>query len=285
MPPLALAAAAILVALAPPTTSETPAAPTSTEPAPPPATPAAEPALERARGAADLRPSLQTWQLGPREQGGRGTCSVFAVTEALEFALARHAPPTDGPATRLSVEFLNWASNDAIGHAADGGFFGDLWKGFEKHGICAESDCPYRDRFDAAPPPPEAVAAAARIRDLGWSIHWIKTWDVTTGLSDGEVDGILRTLDEGTPVCAGMRWPKACRWEGARLGWAEPDQVFDGHSVLLVGYRPADAAAPAEGRTFLVRNSSAALPELEIPERYLRAYVNDAVWFACADGR
>ncbi len=73
----------------------------------------------------DLRPALDKWGLGPRIQGKRGTCSVFAVTGALEYAVARK---TDH-ATRLSVEFLNWASNQAIRDTHDGGFFSDLWRG------------------------------------------------------------------------------------------------------------------------------------------------------------
>ena len=50
----------------------------------------------------DLRPKFAGFGLTPRVQGGRGTCSVFAVTQALEFALARKK----GSGERLSEEFL-----------------------------------------------------------------------------------------------------------------------------------------------------------------------------------
>jgi hypothetical protein len=77
----------------------------------------------------DLRPAFEKWSLDPRVQGKRGTCSAFVVTEAIEYAVAskqahpkgtvpfswnenRDSPPP-GRATRMSVEFLNWASNKA----------------------------------------------------------------------------------------------------------------------------------------------------------------------------
>ena len=92
----------------------------------------------------DLRPAFERWELGPRIQGTRNTCSVFTVAGALEYALASK---TDH-ATRLSVEFLNWASNQAAGDAHDGSFFSDAWKGFAIYGVCPEQDMPYQDRFD-----------------------------------------------------------------------------------------------------------------------------------------
>lgn len=231
--------------------------------------------------APDLRPDLDRWSLTAREQGRRGTCSVFAITEAIEFAVAKH----EGKGTRLSVEFLNWASNETTRVRADGGFFHDLWKGFERFGICDESAWPYAADFDASATPTAEAIANARTRldradGATWSVHWIKTWNVTTGLSDAEVSAIAETLEKGLPVCAGMRWPTRATWSGPRLDWADAADVFDGHSVLLVGHRP-DAKRPGE-RIFLVRNSSAAKSDIEIEERYLRAYVNDAMWIELA---
>lgn len=95
-------------------------------------------------GSVDLRPAFENWALELGSQGGRGTCSVFAVTGALEYALAG----LQGRGTRLSAEFLNWASNQTTGEAADGGYFSDLWKGYNAFGICTEADCPYEAVFD-----------------------------------------------------------------------------------------------------------------------------------------
>jgi len=62
------------------------------------------------------------------------------VAGALEYALASK---TDQP-KRLSVEFLNWASNQAMGEMRDGGFFSDIWRGFTIYGACPEQDMPYQ---------------------------------------------------------------------------------------------------------------------------------------------
>ena len=87
----------------------------------------------------DLRPFLQKWGLDARVQGKRETCSVFVVTEALEYALATKQQR----GTRLSVEFLNWAGNITEKELPDGGCFSELWKGCEAYGICPEAEMPY----------------------------------------------------------------------------------------------------------------------------------------------
>ena len=147
--------------------------------------------------------------------------------------------------TRLSVEFLNWASNQAIGRYEDGGFFSDLWKGFPIYGVCPEEDMPYRDKFDpeAAPAADGHGQRASGCTSAGLSWHWIKPWDVKTGLTDAQFVAIKRTLSRQWPVCAGFRWPKAERWNDGVLEMAPPEGVLDGHSVLLVGFRDDRGAA------------------------------------------
>jgi hypothetical protein len=128
----------------------------------------------------DLRPNFDKWGLTPRTQGKRGTCSVFTVVGALEFVAAskqRHGE-------RFSVEFLNWAANRIVGEDVDGGFFSDLWKAFATYGVCTEQAMTYRPEFDAAlAPTPEALAEAKTRLALGLQHHWIKEWDVKTGLT------------------------------------------------------------------------------------------------------
>jgi hypothetical protein len=87
----------------------------------------------------DLRPAFAGWGLPQRLQGNRGTCSVFTLVGALEYARAWQL----GRGTTLSVEFVNWASNAATTNSGDGGFFSDLWAGFIAYGACAEADLPY----------------------------------------------------------------------------------------------------------------------------------------------
>ncbi len=225
-------------------------------------------------GSVDLRPAFETWQLERRVQGGRNTCSVFAVTGALEYALASRT----GKPVRLSVEFLNWASNKALGEVDDGSFFSDLWRGFEIYGACPERDMPYRDTFDSNVTPSEQAKDHARqLHEFGFRLHWIKPWNPNTGLTDEHLAAIKRTLDRKWPVCGGLRWPKKpVRWTNDILETPPPEGVFDGHSVLIVGYRD-DPAQPGGG-LLIFRNSNNEGRDGYMTYEYARAYMNDAVW-------
>ena len=129
----------------------------------------------------DLRPAFEKWGLARRTQGKRGTCSVFTIVGALEFAAANQQRHGE----RFSVEFLNWAASRIVGKDKDGGFFSDLWKAFASYGVCAEKTLPYRAEFDPAlAPGPEALAEAKTRLALGLRHHWIKEWNVKTGLTD-----------------------------------------------------------------------------------------------------
>jgi hypothetical protein len=221
----------------------------------------------------DLRPNFAQWNLTPRQQGGRPTCSAFTVAVALEYAAAKR----QGHGTRLSVEFLNWASNKACGEDEDGGFFSDLWKGFAAYGICREEEMSYRPTLDTNQLPSAAALSDAKNRlALGLQLHWIKEWNVNTGLTDDHFSQIQRTLEAGWPVCAGLRWPKVEAWDEGVLRMCPPDAVRDGHSVLLVGYRQ-DAKLPGGG-AFIFRNTAGAGHDGAMSYVYARAYMNDAVW-------
>jgi hypothetical protein len=222
---------------------------------------------------ADLRPALESYGLTARVQGRRGTCSVFAMTQAIEFAFARKG----GPVQRLSPEFLNWASNRAAGDKDDGSFFSDLWKGFAAHGISLESAMPYAETFDpAAEPSREALEEAAPRRDAGLRFHWIKEWDPKRGLNEAELRAVTAALAKGWPVSGGFLWPKKAVWTEGVLGMCPRDQVFDGHSLLLVGFR-SDPKMPGGG-VFLIRNSGGPSRDGFVTYEYALAYMNDAAW-------
>jgi hypothetical protein len=224
----------------------------------------------------DLRPVFDQRGLVRRTQGKRNTCSVFTVVGALEFAAARQQHHGE----RLSVEFLNWAANRIVGENRDGGFFSDLWRGYGVYGICPEKSMPYRARFDPAlAPTPEALAEAKQCLALGLEHHWIKEWDVKTGLTEEQFSVVKRTLAQGWPVCAGLRWPSKPEWSHGVLQMCPADAVYDGHSVLLVGYR--DNARQPGGGTFLFRNSSNGGRDGAMPYIYARTYMNDALWIEC----
>jgi hypothetical protein len=221
----------------------------------------------------DLRPAFDQFRFEPRLQGARPTCSVFTVVGALEFATAKR----QGHCPRLSIEFLNWASNKTCGDHADGGFFSDLWKGFTAYGVCTEGDWPYQSKFDPdETPPPEALADAKTRLNFGLRLNWIKEWNVNTGLTEAHLAAIKRTLKEGWPVCGGLRWPKREQWVEDVLQLCAPDAVRDGHSILLVGYRDDDAQPG--GGVFIFRNTSNAGRDGFMPYAYARDYMNDAAW-------
>lgn len=228
----------------------------------------------------DLRPVFQKWGLPLRSQGSRGTCSVFAMTGALEFALASR----QHTGTVLSVEFLNWASNQAATNSSDGGFFSDLWTGFKVYGICPESSLPYRHDYDPHLRPDEnSLQQAKEATAAHLSLHWIKPWDVATGLTDGQFQAIKHTLSLGWPVCGGLRWPKHAVWKQDVLQMVAPAEVFDGHSVLLVGFKD-DLAQPGGG-VLLIRNSGVGPSNGALPYEYARTYLNDAAWVEPASGK
>ena len=225
----------------------------------------------------DLRPQLDRWGLAPRSQGKRGTCSVFAVTGALEYAAARQKQPVQ----RFSPEFLNWAANQAVGQAKDGGFFSDLCRGFATYGVCSDTTMPYQKSFDATLKPGlQALAEAKAQLKLGVRAHWIKEWDIKTGLTDAQLVEIRRTLSQGWPVCAGMRWPKQPQWSSNILQMCSPPDVFDGHSVLLVGYRD-DTDQPGGG-ILIFRDSGSGGRDASLSYLYASSYINDALWLAAA---
>jgi len=180
---------------------------------------------------ADLRPVMKAWDLGPRSQGKRPTCSVFTFTGGLEFALGKARKKGE----RLSVDYVNWAANQE------------------------------REK-------------AKGTMALELSDNWIKKWNPKTGLSEGEFASIKETLNAGWPVCGGFRWPNHAAWKDGVLQVCGEEDVFDGHSVLLVGYRD-DSAQPGGG-VFLIRDSGSG-EDRAMPYGYAKSFMNDALWIGC----
>ncbi len=228
---------------------------------------------------ADVRPLFARMGLDARRQGDRPTCSVFVMTGALEFAASK----AKGRTVRFSPEFLNWAANKALADDKDGGFFSELWKGYATFGICPEEDMPYRPKLDPASEPSEFACDQGRqMCALPMRVHWIKDWDPRKGVNAEQLAAIKRTLLAGYPVGGGFLWPKQPRRNDGVLAMAPREAVFDGHSVLLVGFTD-DPAAPGGG-TFVIRDSGAGGPEGRLSYEYASAYMNDAVWIECEEG-
>jgi hypothetical protein len=181
----------------------------------------------------DLRPLFKDYGLPPRPQGARGTCSVFTAVGAIEFSLAKTSS-FRGP---LSVEFANWASNQAAGHRGDGSFFDDCLSGFRKHGICSEAAMPYQPVYDPETrPSARALKEAELIKSRAsteFEVHWIlPPRNEDPGLTPRQLAEVKAALARGNPVAFGS-----------------------GHSVLLVGYED-DAKKPGGGE-FRTKDSAA----------------------------
>ncbi len=98
------------------------------------------------------------------------------------------------------------------------------------------------------------------------------------GASDEQLAKIKRTLQRQWPVCGGFLWPKneGRWWKKGVLQKCPRRDVFDGHSILLVGFRD-DQAQPGGG-VFLIRNSAGPSRDGMMTYEYVRAYMNDAAW-------
>ena len=88
----------------------------------------------------DLRTEIARRGIGIRNQGGRGTCSVFAMTFLLEYA---YTEMLGGGYADLSEEYLNHVANVAVGKTDDGDFFSSVAAGYENFGIIAEGGMVY----------------------------------------------------------------------------------------------------------------------------------------------
>jgi len=158
-----------------------------------------------------------------------------------------------GQGTLLSVEYLNWAANEVTGDPTDGGFFHDLLKGFNRHGICLEADMPYQKRFNPQlRPSDQAIQRAKDILDMGLSVHWINPLRRRPGLTDDLLHEIQAVLARGYPVAAGSS-----------------------HSRLIVGY-VVDAGQPGGGY-FLIKDSGAAAYNT-ITFKFAADHVGDVFW-------
>ena len=222
----------------------------------------------------DLSPQFDQWELPRRNQGSRPTCSVFTVVGALEFTQAKHGKNMG----YLSVEYANWAKNQVMSTSTDGGFFRNIWRGIRKHGICTEDAYPYKSEFDAQAEPDEtARKTATEFLEIPTDIRWIKQWDPKTGLKDSHFLEIKKALQEGWPVCVGLRWPhKAERKDGVLLSVPE-EGVYDGHSILFIGYQ--DDEQVEGGGYFIIRNTNNPKENEKMSYRYAMNFANDAIFF------
>ena len=222
-----------------------------------------------------LIPDFQKDGLTALNQGNRGDCSLFAITGLVEFEIDQH---TSGVHPRLSEDYLIWAADEATGQTGDQAMFYKAVLGLNELGICSSADMPYLSKSEPNRKASAAAIAKARMWRERWQIEWIKRWSYST-LSESELTEIKQAIAAGHPVACGVRWPKDLKGSEL-LDVPAPNQVFDGHSIVLVGYE--DAPAKRGGGVFQFRNSFG--PDWgdegygRMSFAYVKAYANDVLW-------
>jgi hypothetical protein len=122
-----------------------------------------------------------------------------------------------------------------------------------------EALLPYKPVFNAdlavrAETLKKGAAIAPRLK-----AHFIKPWNVNTGLTAAQLLSILAQIKSGRPVAAGLRWPISGKFGFEKvigiplIKMVPPSEVFDGHSIDFVGYK-ASKKFPGEGY-LIFRNS------------------------------
>lgn len=153
----------------------------------------------------DLVEKFEDWDLEPRHQGMRGTCSIFAITHLLDYTLARA-----GAEEVISPEFLNWCADRADQRNQDGAFFHHALQGLATYGFVMEEDLPYRRNYQSDWQPDEdLLTVAAKNRtlltdQLDYKVHWIRSHEnASRGLSEQHLNDIIDALERGYPVAIG----------------------------------------------------------------------------------
>ena len=209
------------------------------------------------------------------DQGNRDDCSLFAITGLVEFEIDQHSA---GVHSRLSEDYLIWAADESTGQTGDQAMFYKAVLGLNELGICNSAEMPYLTKPETKRKPSAAAIANARQWRERWQVEWIKRWSYSP-LSKAELTEIKRAIAAGHPVACGLRWPKDLK--GSEL-WDVPaaNQVFDGHSIVLVGYE--EGPAKPGGGVFQFRNSFG--PNWgnqgygTMSYAYAKAYANDVLW-------
>lgn len=185
----------------------------------------------------DLRPAIAALGMPLRAQGSRGTCSVFAITFCIELTLRQRGLVREP----LSIEYLNRAKNTEHPAPQDGDFFDRIALGYTRFGMVPEAALPYAQTYlPETVLPAELLAQAENFPRLHG--RFIKPWSVTEIVTEEQVDAIKAQLKHGLPVAVGLRWPVKGKGkdtlvqEHTAMGWVPETDVFDGHSVALVGY-------------------------------------------------
>lgn len=239
----------------------------------------------------DLRPEIERLGLAVRDQGNRGTCSVYATTFLIEYHAARTKGVKD---LELSEEYLNWAKNRANKTDTDGGKFTDIIRGYQEFGMVPVTDMPNQATFHPKRPnrPTKAVIATGK-QFARFPFTFIKEWDNQRGMSEQQLEATKAALRAGHPVATGIWWLenfetvtiqhvpllKEYPRKDNNNSDSSKNPMFDGHSIDLVGFHQGKEFPG--GGYFIFRNSFGTGFGHDgygfVSFQYIRDYSNDAI--------
>jgi len=176
----------------------------------------------------DLRSEIARRGIGIRNQGGRGTCSVFAMTFLLEYA---YTELLGSEYSDLSEEFLNHVANVAAGKRDDGDIFGSVAAGYENFGAIQESEMVYNPNkvydFNAVTITPQMYGEGQSLLQNGLRLegHFVVPLG-EAGATQEQFDTILSYVAQGIPVAVGRAHSLAA------VGY-KYDQTWEGGGYLI----------------------------------------------------
>ncbi|NBB79123.1 MAG: hypothetical protein GVY36_06695 [Verrucomicrobia bacterium] len=207
----------------------------------------------------DLRDRFREHGLHPRNQGRRPSCSIFAVSSALGFALAEN-----GYSGQLSEEYLLWSTLEYLKrHPAevnsmpsDGAEPGDagfslmsVVQAAQWYGAALQSEMPNRlgGRYAELKAPPESLIERSRERRL------LRAARLTGKDREQRINYIIKVLNAGWPVSIGTRWPSAYVLRRTPLIDRQEPLPDYAHAITLVGY--TTKSNDLDSCLFIFRNS------------------------------
>ena len=200
-----------------------------------------------------LRNEYDALDVVVKDQGQRGTCTIFGTLGVMEFHLAKQ-----NKYVQLSEQFAAWAANQIshTGGKRNGYAATDVMEGIKKYGITTEEIMPYKDKGGIGRPSKVVLADAATRKNVGVTVFkqlpedWSK---FKPGFTQDEIQAICGALTEGLPVTATVSWHYGEGGYDTNFIVRLSGSNSSGHVVVLVGYELSKKYP--EGGCFIFRQS------------------------------
>jgi hypothetical protein len=176
----------------------------------------------------DFRAEIARRGIGIRDQGPRGTCSIFAMTFLLEYA---YTELLGSAYSDLSEEYMNHVANVATGKTDDGDIFGSVAAGYDNFGVIHENEMPYNPNrvydFNAVTITGPMYAEGQSLLQNGLRLegHFVVPLS-EPGATQEQFNTLLDYLAKGVPVAVGRSHSLAA------VGY-KYDSTWDGGGYLI----------------------------------------------------